>query len=264
MNIDNLNTAIEYIEENLTNKIDYKELSKIVGISEQSFNRIFTFLTDISLTEYIRKRRLSKAYEELKNSNIKIIDLAIKYQYESDISFTRAFKKMFGITPSECRKKDNNFVLFPIARFSDNNKIKELKYEILEIKEEKEIYCLYVEDKNYEEFLYKIKEMYDRVSKLDLYKDMNKVGMYGVSIVENEKYKYFLGSNRNFDKSIKVIIPKGKYIVFNVGSREQRDIVEMFKSIYSVWIPSTSYNVNMNFAFELYKEDNCFLYLTLE
>ena len=87
MNIDNLNKAIEYIEKNLTNKIDYKELSKIVGLSEQSFNRVFSFLTDNTITEYIRKRRLSKAYEELKNSDIKIIDLATKYNYESDISY---------------------------------------------------------------------------------------------------------------------------------------------------------------------------------
>lgn len=264
MNIENLNTAVEYIEKNLTNEIDYKELAKIVGISEQSFNRIFTFLTDVSLTEYIRKRRLSKAYEELKNSDIKIMDLAIKYQYESDISFTRAFKNMFKVTPSECRKQDSNFVLFPIARFSNNNKIKELKYEILEIKEEKEINCLRVEDAEYDEFLYKIKEMYDKIGKSNLYKDMNKIGMYGVSIFENEKYKYYLGSDRNFNNSIKIIIPKGKYIVFNVGSREQRDIVEMFKAIYSIWIPSTSYNVNINFAFELYKEDNCYIYITLE
>ena len=263
MNIDNLNKAIEYIEKNLTNKIDYKELSKIVGLSEQSFNRVFSFLTDNTLTEYIRKRRLSKAYEELKNSDIKIIDLATKYNYESDISFTRAFKKMFGITPSECRKSDNEITIYPIANFSNNNAIKELKYKIVEIENEKEIWGFNVEDENYDDYLYKIRELYSKIENLALYKQINGIGMYGISIIEDSKYKYILGSERKLENSIKIIILKGQYIVFEIGSREQQDIVKTFKSIYADWLPSTSYNVDMNFCFEVYKTDNCLLYLRL-
>ena len=105
---------IKYIEANLTEKIHYNELSKILAVSEQSMQRIFIFITNMSLSEYIRKRRLSKAYEELKSSNIKIIDLAIKYQYESENSFSRSFKNMFHMTPSECRKSNVEFVQFPI------------------------------------------------------------------------------------------------------------------------------------------------------
>ena len=63
---------IKYIEEHLTEKIDYNKLAKILSVSEQSMQRIFVFITNMSLSEYIRKRRLSKAYEELKNSDIKI------------------------------------------------------------------------------------------------------------------------------------------------------------------------------------------------
>ena len=78
MNFDYLNSMIKYIENNLTENIDYKKLAQIVGVSEYSLQRIFIFLTNISLSEYIRKRRLSRAFEELKTTNIKIIDLAIK------------------------------------------------------------------------------------------------------------------------------------------------------------------------------------------
>lgn len=106
MNFEYLNQMIKYIEDNLTENIEYKELSKIVGVSEYNLQRIFTFLTNISLAEYIRKRRLSKSFEELKTTDIKIIDLAVKYQYNSQISFARAFKSMFGITPSECKLRD--------------------------------------------------------------------------------------------------------------------------------------------------------------
>ena len=81
MNYDLLNNMIDYIEENLTEDIKYKDLAKIVGVSEYSLQRIFMFLAGISLFEYIRKRRLSKAFEELKTTNIKVIDLALKYQF---------------------------------------------------------------------------------------------------------------------------------------------------------------------------------------
>ena len=93
---------------------------------------------------------------------------------------------------------------------------------------------------------------------------MNDKGeMFGISVLENNKYKYFLGSETKFDNSIKIVVPKGKYVVFEIGSRNQNSIVEKYKSIYAEWIPATSYKVNMNFTFELYVQDNCFLYLTL-
>ena len=106
MNYKNLNEVINYIEVHLDTKIDCKEMSKIVGLSEYSLQRIFMLLANMSLTEYIRQRRLSKALEDLKNSNMKIIDIAFKYNYNSSISFSRAFKQYFGVTPSECRKNN--------------------------------------------------------------------------------------------------------------------------------------------------------------
>lgn len=264
MNFEYLNQMIKYIEDNLTEDIEYKKLAKIVGVSEYNLQRIFTFLTNISLSEYIRKRRLSKAFEELKTTDIKIIDLAIKYKYESDISFTRAFKRMFDITPSECRKNNSSYTLFPVIKFSRHNLNKEVNYEILELETEKEIYCLGVEDKNYDDFLYKIRMLYNKVKNTDLYIEMNNNQMYGISIIENNIYKYYLGSYKKIKNSKEIIIPKGKYIVFNVGSRNQQDIVEKYRIIYFEFIPSTSYKLNMNFSFELYENEDCFLYLPLE
>lgn len=77
MNFEYLNEMIKYIEQHLTENIEYKEFAQIVGVSEYNLQRIFMFLTNMSISEYIRKRRLSKAFEELKTTNIKVIDLAI-------------------------------------------------------------------------------------------------------------------------------------------------------------------------------------------
>ena len=117
------------------------------------------FITGVSLSEYIRKRRLSKSFEELKTSNIKIIDLALKYQYESAISFSRAFKKLFGITPSECKKSTKSFKLFPIIKFNNNENYDELDYEIKNLNEIT-VYGKKTVSKTYDDSLYNIRKLY--------------------------------------------------------------------------------------------------------
>ncbi|WP_368905559.1 AraC family transcriptional regulator [Bacillus wiedmannii] len=99
----NMNAAMQYIEDNLTHEIDFKEVAKIAYCSEYHFKRMFSFLAGISLSEYIRCRRLTLAAFELKDSDAKVIDVAIKYGYNSPDSFTRAFQNLHGITPSEAR-----------------------------------------------------------------------------------------------------------------------------------------------------------------
>ncbi len=99
----NMNAAMQHIEDNLTHEIDFKEVAKIAFCSEYHFKRMFSFLAGISLSEYIRCRRLTLAAFELKDSNAKVIDVAIKYGYNSPDSFTRAFQNLHGITPSEAR-----------------------------------------------------------------------------------------------------------------------------------------------------------------
>ena len=99
----NMNTAMRYIEDNLTNEIDFKEVARLALCSEYHFKRMFSFLAGISLSDYIRCRRLTLAAFELKDSNAKVIDVAIKYGYNSPDSFTRAFQNLHGITPSEAR-----------------------------------------------------------------------------------------------------------------------------------------------------------------
>ncbi|HDR8052929.1 TPA: AraC family transcriptional regulator [Bacillus cereus] len=99
----NMNTAMRYIEDNLTNEIDFKEVARLALCSEYHFKRMFSFLAGISLSDYIRCRRLTLAAFELKDSNAKVIDVAIKYGYNSPDSFTRAFQNLHGITPSEAK-----------------------------------------------------------------------------------------------------------------------------------------------------------------
>ena len=113
----NMNDSIRYIEENLTNEIDYKEVARLSFCSEYHLKRMFSFLAGVSLSEYIRRRRLTLAAFELKDSNLKVIDVAMKYGYNSPDSFARAFQSLHGITPSEARVNGHSLKSYPQLTF---------------------------------------------------------------------------------------------------------------------------------------------------
>lgn len=128
-----LNKIIDYIEEHLEDKIDYKELSKMIGVNEYTFQRIFSLLSNVSISEYIRNRRLSSAGQELYLNNKKVIDIAIKYQYNNATAFSRAFKKFYGIKPSEVRKNSEKLKMYTKLQFNEIYKqSKNMEYKIVE------------------------------------------------------------------------------------------------------------------------------------
>ncbi len=115
--LERMNGAISYIEDNLDNEIDFEEIAKIACCSTYHFQRMFSFIVDVPLSEYIRRRRLTLAAFELQNSSIKIIDLALKCGYDSPNSFTRAFQNLHGITPSLARDKGVSLKAYPRISF---------------------------------------------------------------------------------------------------------------------------------------------------
>ena len=107
-----LQKAIDYIEDNLTETIDYEKVAAQSFSSSYHFQRVFSILCGFTVGEYIRNRRLSLAGTELASSDIKVIDAALKYGYESPDSFAKAFQKFHGITPSSARSDGSNLKSF--------------------------------------------------------------------------------------------------------------------------------------------------------
>lgn len=131
--LSSMNKALAYIEEHLTENIDYKEVSKIACCSEYHFKRMFSFLSGIGLSEYIRRRRLTLAALDLKDANMKIIDVAVKYGYDSADSFSRAFHSMHNILPSEARSENAQLKAYPRMTFQLSIKGGyEMNYRIIE------------------------------------------------------------------------------------------------------------------------------------
>ena len=129
----NMNNALAYIEEHLTDEIDYREVSRIACCSEYHFKRMFSFLSGIGLSEYIRRRRLTLAALDLKDTRLRIIDVAVKYGYGSEDSFSRAFHSMHGILPSEARSENTQLKAYPRMAFQLSIKGGcEMNYRIVE------------------------------------------------------------------------------------------------------------------------------------
>jgi AraC family transcriptional regulator len=115
--LEKMNQAVDYIEDHLMENISEKELAKIHLSSGYHFKRMFTFLAGVSVSEYIRRRRLSLAALELQKNNLRVIDIAVKYGYTSADSFTRAFFQQHGILPSKVRQQDTSIVTYPRIAF---------------------------------------------------------------------------------------------------------------------------------------------------
>jgi AraC family transcriptional regulator len=114
---DRMNAAIDYIEENLAGEIDFNEAANRAFCSRFHFQRIFFVVIGVTLAEYIRRRRLTLAASDLCSGNLRVIDIATKYGYDSPTAFTRAFRNLHGITPQAAREPGVTLVAFPRVSF---------------------------------------------------------------------------------------------------------------------------------------------------
>ncbi|CAB1245273.1 Uncharacterized HTH-type transcriptional regulator YdeE [Ruminococcaceae bacterium BL-4] len=116
--LNNLSKAIDYIEKNLAGKISYEEAAKIACCSTCYFQRIFSYVAGISLSEYIRRRRMTQAAFELQTTDSKVLEVALKYGYTSPTSFNRAFQSVHGISPISAKAQGSVLNAYPPIRFS--------------------------------------------------------------------------------------------------------------------------------------------------
>lgn len=234
------NDLINYIEDNLCEKISYKKMSQILGVNEYTMHRIFLFVTNYTLADYIRKRRLSMAALDLLEGKNKIIDIAIKYNYESSQSFSRAFKSMMGFLPSEINNNKNNIKFFS-------------QYELIneEITDEFNYYI----DKNIEFKLYSIsmrttiKNCHNEAPKFweDNYKYIKGRSEYGLLKYDKtcniDEAIYYIASTEKFQNSTELNLKPSNYLVFECDYINATHLHEFCKKIYRVIIPNIEYEL---------------------
>ncbi|WP_234340307.1 AraC family transcriptional regulator [Gorillibacterium timonense] len=124
---------MDYLEAHLTEEVNPDELNRILACPYSVFQRSFAPITGMQLSDYLRRRRLTRAAYDLQNTDKRVIDVAVKYGYDSADAFTAAFKRMHGITPHEARKPEANLKFHPRLTFTFRiTGVSEMNYRYIE------------------------------------------------------------------------------------------------------------------------------------
>lgn len=249
-----LNNIIKYIEEHLEEKIDYETLARFLGVNEYTMQKLFSLLTNIPLAEYIRKRRLSCAGFDLYENNTKIIDLALKYQYDNATSFSRAFEKFHGVKPSQVNK-NTKLKIFPMITFDETiNITTELNYEIITLNE-LDLYGLGIKTSN-QKIEYDAPAFFSKIEKTYIKKYGEiKYGMITYDDIREQVQKYYCLYDFKIKEFENINIPKSKWLKFTINSQNSKDIREISQKFYKEFLPSCQFNLKKLPELEYYHDN---------
>lgn len=249
--IQRLNEALDYMEAHLSEEMDPGHLAKITGCSAFHFQRMFTCIAGIPLSEYLRRRRMSLAAVDLQNTEARIVDIALKYGYSSPTAFNRAFQGIHGIAPSAARQKGVSVKSYPPIRVQLILKgAEELNYRI----EKKDAFRivgvshpLYQElEKNFEI----VPQMWNQaaadgtVPKLAALMNQAPAGLLGVSACQkSEQWEYFIAAASSApvpEGMTEYTIPASTWAIFSGGGTGQ-SIQELERRAVLEWLPGSGY-----------------------
>ncbi len=263
-----IQNAIDYVEENITEKLNYEEIAKKAYFSSFHFQRLFGITCGLTLGEYIRRRRLTLAGQDLKNANIKVVDVAFKYGYDSPESFSRAFYKFHGVTPSKVKKGFEVKFFSPIKLNLDLSGENKMNYQIKELPE--------IVLVGYKSRFHGVPFGEDRASQEKEFLTSTRAKQWlllGASCdystdymviknIDDEGYDFYVAYELDkwtrdnlFNPQITgvdfidklgfetVVIPKQKYVVFETEKKKRpiADYLNIRKKIVSDWIPKSSF-----------------------
>ena len=252
--LERMNQSLDYIEEHLTADIDNTELAKIVCCSAYHFTRMFSFISGITLSEYIRRRRLSMAALELQNSNVKIVDLALKYRYDSPTAFTRAFRSMHGVAPTDAKNAGVRLKSYPKMSFlitikgdvSMNYRIENKeRFTVVGLKERMTGTVDSSENAN------RMMEIWSNLTEEKTSEIMSLSngyihGLIGITAHDNgTEFDYYVAAttdNKTDAPNMNLLdVPASTWAVFDCVGALPDSIGETWKRIFAEWFPSSGY-----------------------
>ncbi len=254
-----MNSAISYIEENLAEDIDYREAARLACCSIFHFQRTFFVVIGMTLAEYVRRRRLTLAARELSSSKARVLDVAVKYGYDSPDAFTRAFRNMHGITPQAAREPGVQLVACPRISFQVILKGgNDMDYKIVEKAAFDVIGMARRFTTENGENIVKIPEFWDEFNKTQDFAALLKLNngklgpvtggeTLGVCLPEdkNKEFSYAIGVEkpaRAVKSGFEIIhIPASTWAVFDGVGAISRAMNDIYKRILQEWFPSTGY-----------------------
>ncbi len=264
--LSSFNETLDFIEDNIFMDIDTNCIEKISYTSFHHFNRMFLILSGISLKEYIRKRRLTLAGNDVLSSNEKVIDIALKYLYQTPESFSKAFKRFHGMSPSDARKRNGPIKTFPKLSFQLTIQGgKEMEYEItkkgnLNFKGY-EIDVTTVDGKNFEIIPKFWQEVMTDGRFGNLIQKADDLGIVGICYdwkLESNTFKYMIAvrTNEEVIGATNVSFEDDVFASFKAVGKLPESIQRTAKYIYSEWFPSVNYEHSAGPELEIYPTGN--------
>ena len=248
--IERLNQAINYIEEHLKEDIDYDQLGKIACCSAYHFQRMFTYMAGIPLSEYIRRRKMSLAAVDLQSGDEKVIDVAGKYGYHSPTAFNRAFQSVHGMAPSSVKNEGVSIKSFPPITFKITVKgVEEMNYRIEKKDAFRIIGVSQPLDKEIEKNFAVVPNMWQEAAtngtlpQLAGLMDAEPMGLLGVSACnDEEQWKYYIAvsSTKEAADFEEYIVPAATWAFF-AGTGTNHSIQELEQRIVTEWLPTSGY-----------------------
>jgi AraC family transcriptional regulator len=249
--LERMNRAVDYIEENLAGEPDLNEASKAACCSLYHFQRIFAFAADMTLSEYIRLRRMTLAAFDLQN-NARVLDVALKYGYNSPTAFTRAFLSVHGTAPSTVREKGTPLKSFPRIAFQISIKGgKVMNYKIMEKPEMRFVGKKETVSVAGGQNFVRIPQIWQEVMRDGVFEKIaelsngNPSGVLGICAdFKEEQLDYYVAS-ASAEKTPagldELLIPAGLWVVFECVGPMPKAIQEVWKRVYTEWFPSSGY-----------------------
>ena len=251
-----INNAIEYMENHLTEEITLADIARHVHLSAFHFQRAFSLLTEMSPAEYLRKRRLSQAGAELLNGDTKVIDVAMKYCYESPESFTKAFTRFHGVSPMQVKKGSSIQFMnrFTVRITIEGGCIMEYnieKWEAMDL-------LMHTEAFHAETSEAEIPKFWDAYyANAEYRKIPGYLGLCAQQKTDGDEFRYGIGCKASDVEGIPegfeiIHIPEYTWAVFKCVGPVPKAIQAMWERIYKEWLPVSEYELIPDYDIENY------------
>lgn len=263
--IERLNAAIDDIEAHLDGEIDRERLARLACCSSYHFQRMFGYLAGMPLSEYIRRRRMSRAAADLQGGEARIVDVAAKYGYDSPTAFNRAFQSVHGFAPSQAREPGRTLKSFPPIRFQITVKgATQMEYRIEQRDAFRVVGLSMPLSAEIEQNFQAVPSFWNRVASDGtlpaLCQKMNAqpMGVLGLSTCNGEEqWRYYIAVASTADAGAfeEYTVPAFTWAIFP-GGGTGLSIQELEKRIVTDWLPTSGYEYADGPDVEVYLDPN--------
>lgn len=248
----NLSDAIAYIEKHLDKEISYEEAARIACCSTYYFQRMFSYVAGIPLSEYIRRRRMSQAAFELQRTDVKVLEVALKYGYTSPTSFNRAFQSVHGIAPAAAKNMRTTLNAYPPIQFSVKiSGGSAMSYHITEKDPMRFVGIRTRLTEDMEENHKIVPVFWEHTFQKTLFTDIclqsgeDPKRIFGISVYEDpDNIFYYIAAASDMETPARMhdlLIPAATWVVFENDGVLKENVQDVFRRFYTEWLLFSGY-----------------------